>query len=244
MGIREILFYIVVLLSNIIQCITGFAGTVLAMPFSVILVGYDVAKPILNILGIAASVYIVAKDYRAINRKELFKMSAVMVFGIIAGFLLKDYIGTNGTLLYRILGIVVIVFAIFNAYRFYTKKEDTEFNPFISVILLITSGVVHGMFVCGGPLLVTYLSGKIKDKEEFRSTISAVWILLNFIIMLTDIKSGYFNANLLIMCAISLAVLALSLFIGNLIYKKMSRDIFLQLTYLLMLISGISLLIK
>jgi hypothetical protein len=100
------------------------------------------------------------------------------------------------------------------------------------------------MFVCGGPLLVTYLSGKIKDKEEFRSTISAVWILLNFIIMLTDIKSGYFNANLLIMCAISLAVLALSLFIGNLIYKKMSRDIFLQLTYLLMLISGISLLIK
>lgn len=242
--LKEILFYIVILLSNIIQCITGFAGTVLAMPFSVMLVGYDIAKPILNILGIAASIYIVAKDYRAINRKELFKMIAVMLCGIIAGFYLKNMIGTDGGLLYKFLGVVVIVFAVFNAYRFYAKKEDTQFPAVISALLLIVSGVVHGMFVCGGPLLVTYLSGKIKDKQEFRSTISAVWIVLNLIIMFTDIKSGYFNMNLIIMLAISLAVLAAALFIGNLIYKKLSRDLFLQLTYALMLISGISLLVK
>ena len=30
----EILFYIVIFLANIIQGITGFAGTILAMPFS------------------------------------------------------------------------------------------------------------------------------------------------------------------------------------------------------------------
>ena len=47
---KELLFYIVILLANIIQGITGFAGTILAMPFSLILVGYDVAKPVLNVL--------------------------------------------------------------------------------------------------------------------------------------------------------------------------------------------------
>ncbi len=57
--LQKILFFIVILISNIVQCITGFAGTVLAMPFSILLVGYDVAKPILNIVAIAVSVIIV-----------------------------------------------------------------------------------------------------------------------------------------------------------------------------------------
>lgn len=241
---EKLLFLIVVLLSNIIQCITGFAGTVLAMPFSVMLVGYGCAKPILNVLGIAASVFIVIKDYKFINKKELVKMTIAMLIGICGGLQLKNIIGNNENLLYKILGIIVISFAVFNAYRFYTKKDENHFPAVISAALLIISGVVHGLFVCGGPLLVTYLSGKLKDKSEFRATLSAVWIILNTIMMLSDIKDGCFTGSTLILLAASLAVLALALYIGNLIYKKMSKSVFLQLTYILMLISGASLIVK
>lgn len=59
----EILFYIVIFLANIIQGITGFAGTILAMPFSIHLVGYSVAKPVLNVLGIIAGIYVVVGGY-------------------------------------------------------------------------------------------------------------------------------------------------------------------------------------
>ena len=242
--ISKIVFLLIVFLSNIIQCITGFAGTVLAMPFSVMTVGYNTAKPILNVLGIAASIYIVAKDRHYVNKKEFAKIVAVMLAGIAAGSFLNRLIGTESALLYKILGCVVIAFAIINAYRFYTKKEDKKYPVFISAALLIISGIVHGMFVCGGPLLVTYLGGVIKDKREFRATVSAVWIVLNTVIMLGDIRTGLFSFDLLIMLAASLAVLAAALAAGNLIYKKMSRNVFLQLTYALMLISGISLLVK
>ncbi len=241
---NKIIFLIIIFLSNIIQCITGFAGTVLAMPFSVMTVGYNVAKPILNVLGIAASVYIVAKDVKYVRKKEFAKITAVMLVGIVAGSLLSQAVGGQAGLLYKILGSVVIAFAVINAYRFYAKKEDEKYPAVISALLLIASGIVHGMFVCGGPLLVTYLGGVIKDKREFRATVSSVWIVLNTIIMLGDIKSGYFNADLFLMLAVSLIVLALALVVGNLIYKKMSRNVFLQLTYALMLISGISLLVK
>ncbi len=242
--INKIIFLIIIFLSNIIQCITGFAGTVLAMPFSVMSVGYDVAKPILNVLGIAASVYIVAKDRKYVCKKEFVKITAVMLVGIAAGSFLSRLVGGQAGLLYKILGSVVIAFAVINAYRFYAKKEEKKYPVVISAVLLVASGIVHGMFVCGGPLLVTYLGGVIKDKREFRATVSSVWIVLNTIIMLGDIKSGYFNADLLVMLAVSMLVLAAALIIGNLIYKKMSRNVFLQLTYALMLISGISLLVK
>ena len=36
---RYSLFFVVIFFANIIQAITGFAGTTLAMPFSIILVG-------------------------------------------------------------------------------------------------------------------------------------------------------------------------------------------------------------
>ena len=56
MDFKDILFLLVVFVSNVIQSITGFAGTVLAMPFSIMLEGYSVAKPILNVLGIVVSI--------------------------------------------------------------------------------------------------------------------------------------------------------------------------------------------
>lgn len=242
--LKNSVFLLIVLLTNIVQCITGFAGTVLAMPFSIMLVGYDVAKPVLNILGLLASVWVVIFTFKHINRKELAKITVTMLAGMIAGFYLKRFFIGNESLLYKTLGIIVIVFAVMNAIKFYGKKEDRELPAPVSAALLVISGVVHGMFVCGGPLLVTYAGAKMKDKDEFRGTLSAVWILLNGVIFFTDIRSGYFTAPTIRLTLISVAVLVLALVIGNLISKKMSRGVFLQLTYLLMLISGVSLLVK
>ena len=242
--LSKILFLIVVFLTNIIQCITGFAGTVLAMPFSVMLIGYDAAKAILNLLGLLASVYIVIICFKHINKKELGKMTGIMLAGMAAGMYLKRFFTANPSLLYKTLGIIVIAFAVMNSVKFFRHREDKELPAPVSVILLVLSGVVHGMFVCGGPLLVTYASGKLKDKDEFRGTLSAVWIILNGILFVSDIIGGSFDAPTVRLTLISAAVLAAALVTGNLISKKMSRKVFLILTYVLMLISGISLLIK
>ena len=242
--LRHVAFEVIVLLTNIMQCITGFAGTVLAMPFSVMLEGYDVARPILNILGIAASLFIVIKEYRHINIKEFRKMAGVMLLGIIGGLYLKELVSGSPSVIYKILGTIVVVFSIISAGRFFRKKDGSPIPGWLAFILLIISGVVHGLFVCGGPVLVTYASTKLKDNSEFRSTVSAVWLVLNSIIFVQDIMSGTFVKSTVYLTLVSLAVLALSLVIGNLIFKKMSRNVFLVLTYVLMFISGVTLLIK
>lgn len=242
--LNKILFLIVVFLSNIIQCITGFAGTVLAMPFSVMLVGFDTARPVLNVLGLLASVFVLAVEFRHIDKKEFIKISCVMAVGIVAGVFLKDMLRGFDRVLYITLGILVIAFAVMNAVSFYSKKERRKMPKVLEFVLLLAAGTVHGIFVCGGPLLVTYASAVLPEKEKFRSTLSAVWIILNGIIAIDDFHSGAFTGGTLSVTAWSIAVLAAALIIGNLIYKKMSRKVFLNLTYVLMVISGISLLIK
>lgn len=241
---KNILFLLVVFLTNVIQCITGFAGTVLAMPFSVLLVGYGVAKPVLNLLGLLASVYVAAVCFRHIHKKELVKMTGVMLVGMVAGVYLKRYVTHDPSLLYKTLGGIVIVFAVMNAVQFFAKKEDRTLPAPVAVLLLATAGVVHGLFVCGGPLLVTYASGRLRDKDAFRGTLSAVWILLNGVLFATDWIGGAFTPSTVRLSLIAVPVLAASLALGGVLCKKLSRKAFLLLTYALMLVSGVSLLVK
>lgn len=244
--LRKIIFLIVVLITNIIQGITGFAGTVLAMPPSVLLVGFETAKPILNVLGILAGIYVVATSYKSIDKKEFIKIVGVMLLGIASGILLKSMFTGNPLLLYKILGAIVVSIGLFGVYKVFIKKNDSDKpqNKIVSYSLLISSGIVHGMFVCGGPLLVSYLTGKIKDKQTFRSTISAVWVVLNSVIMFDDIRAGYFTSDMFVLLAVSCAVLFLGMIIGNRLYSKMSRELFMKITYVLLVISGASLFIK
>lgn len=69
-----ILFLLVILLTNIIQGITGFAGTILAMPPGLMLVGYPVAKPVLNVLGLLSGIYVFTGNYKSVCWKELRKL--------------------------------------------------------------------------------------------------------------------------------------------------------------------------
>ena len=99
--LKDVMFLVVVFLTNIIQGITGFAGTVLAMPPGIFLQGIDTAKMVLNILGILASLWIVSVSYKDINWKEVKKILFFMVIGTALGmkiftllpleFLLKIY---------------------------------------------------------------------------------------------------------------------------------------------------------
>ncbi len=241
---QHIGFLAVVFLSNIIQCVTGFAGTVLAMPFSVMLVGLDTARPILNIMGIAASAGVIAKHYKDICKKEFFTILGVTLPGMLAGAFLKNRLADYGSLLFKILGVLVILFALMNFTAFMLKKDFAEKSRALGYAFLIAGGVVHGLFVCGGPLIVSYASVKLKDNNAFRATLSAVWIVLNTVLMVTDAVAGSFNGEILLLTAVCLAVLVGAVVLGNRIASRMSRKAFLLLTYGLMVISGVSLLLK
>lgn len=242
------LFFAVILLTNIIQGITGFAGTILAMPPSLMLVGYDVAKPILNVLGILAGLYVFGTQGKHVDWKELKKVVLIMAVGILSGIFLKSLFVGKESILYKCLGIFVIALAIQGYWKLKAPKREAADKPEKgkagSYALLISSGIVHGMFVCGGPLLIGYLSGVIKEKVSFRATISTVWIILNTIILLDDARSGLWNPELLKIQLVAVPFFMAGMVIGSILYKSMSQILFMKLTYILLFISGISLLIK
>ncbi|MBO4535125.1 MAG: sulfite exporter TauE/SafE family protein [Clostridia bacterium] len=255
---KLILFFVVILVSNIIQAITGFAGTVLAMPFSIILVGGNTARVVLNILGIAASIGVVILNRRSINWRQVLIITPIMLVGMGVGFVIIHFAQVSKQILYFILAGFVLLFTAIGVYTTFIRKPkepSLEEEPRSRVIakevflyaLLVVAGVVHGMFVCGGPLLIVYATVKLKDRDEFRSTLSMVWIVLNTVNLIRDIVAGAFNENMgrmMMTLGISLAVLIAALLVGNLVAKKLNKKVFMIITYVLMAISAVSLILN
>lgn len=240
MSIEKILFFVVIFLANIIQGITGFAGTVLAMPFSINLVGYQVAKPVLNVLGLLSGIYVFVGNWKNVKWRELLKIVLIMTGGIIVGIIIKGAFEGKEQLLYKGLGIFIILMATSGLAKMKKPAESQR----DTTILLPIAGIVHGIFVSGGPLLISYLTTKIKDKLTFRATISTVWIFLNSMILIDDIRNGYWTMSLLKTQLIAIPFLFGGMFIGGCLVKRMSQEKFMKLTYILLVISGMSLLVK
>ena len=92
---KEFIFLIVLFIANIIQAITGFAGTVLAMPASMFLLGIDDAKVVLNVMALISGLLIAISSYKSINKKELLKICTIMIIGMCIGIQLCKVISSE-----------------------------------------------------------------------------------------------------------------------------------------------------
>ena len=155
-NIREYLFIIIVLFANIIEGITGFAGTMLAMPSSMMLIGTEDAKVILNMVALMVSSTIAVKTYKKINRKELVKITLLMTLGMIIGLYLFSVLPVK--LLSVGYGVLIIVVAVNGL----ASKKRMKLPAGILIIIVLAAGVIHGLFLPGGALLVVYVTAVIK----------------------------------------------------------------------------------
>ena len=246
---RHILFWLVVFATNIIQGITGFAGTILAMPPGILLVGYNTAKPILNVLGVLAGLFVFCTNARHVDWKEFGKVVGVMTVGLLGGFWVKTLLQGDMSVLYLCLGFFVIALAIHGFRSLYRPETERDVAPgrlqgSANTFLLLSAGVVHGIFVSGGPLLIAYLSRTLRDKTVFRATISTVWIVLNTIIFFDDFHHGLWTPSLWKEQLVTLPFFLVGMGVGTRLYSKMDQVVFLKLTYLLLFASGVLLLFK
>lgn len=234
---NEILLQLILFASNTIQTITGFAGTLIAMPFSIHVIGVQNAKAVLTIFTMLACGVIAFQNRKSINKKVLFHMIVGMLIGMGIGVYLFEILPTKRLLIgYAWLVILVALKKMF-------WKKEIRLPSIFQIFVLLVAGVIHGMFLSGGALLVVYAVNVLKNKEEFRATISPVWVILNAILAIVYFRQGYYTVSVNRMVACSIIALIASVVLGNYLFKKVDQSLFLKITYILLLISGASLLI-
>lgn len=233
---RDALFLLVLFAANTIQAVTGFAGTVLAMPASMMLIGADEARVVLNAMALISCLWLGVQHRRHIRWRELASMVGFMMVGMAVGLLL--YHALPLAPLQRLYGLFIIAVALKNLLIPSTREP----RSWMMTVILLGSGVIHGLFVSGGALLVVYAAARLKDKDEFRATVACVWVVLNTVMGAQQVAAGEWTTHALVITAASLPALALAVFLGNRLQRRISQRAFLTLTYVLLAISGVSIL--
>lgn len=230
--LREILFIIVQVAANIIQAITGFAGGPLAMPPSMALVGVANAKAAITLILWLATIIVTIQNIKLVNWKKLGIMLGFMIVGVVAGIELFSVLPT--LFLMIAYGVIVILIGLMKLLR---PGKDEIKAPW-NYLALLVAGLMQGLFTSGGPFLALYATSAIKDKKEFRATVSPVWSILNIYMIFSMWQKGMYTPYVLKLSLASLIPVVLAIFIGNKINKKMKQETFLKLVYVLLMISG------
>lgn len=246
LSIRDAIVFIILFGSNLLQAITGFAGTLIAMPPTIKLIGVNEAKALLTVIAQATCLMIVITGFSHINWKEFGKMFVCMIIGMFAGIKIFEIFPLHQLLI--LYGIMIIVIALKKLLFTRTNKvqeadntgeSEKKLPSWFMIIILLAAGIIHGMFVSGGALLVVYASAVLRDKEEFRVTVAMMWLTTGFYMTGTQIMLGNFTLHTIIILVIGLIPAFVGTYIGTRLVRKISQEVFMKLTYVLLLLSGI-----
>ena len=236
---QEIVFAIVIFVTVFLQAVTGFSGAVLAVPPALRLVGGNVALPVLNVLSIAVSIYLVVCYFKSIQWKEFLILVLCIGAGFGGGFAF-ELLPINHDILIKVYGAVLAIIAII---YFFAPLEKIKIPFWVLCVLLVIGGLMHKLFLSAGPLVLIYALKRFQDKSQTKGTLAAVWIVLNSILLGQQIGQGLFNAHLWLIIAVGLGAAILALTLSHFVAKKLPRSIMSKVAYVLLFVAGISLII-
>lgn len=229
---KGILFIIIQMVASLVQSISGFAGTPISIPPTTLLYGLTDAKAMVTLIMTSVSAFMAIKLKKDIDKKHLLIIVLFMLPGILIGLYLFNILPIPTLMM--IYGSIVILIGI----KKLVKPSDKKITAPWSYIVLVLAGVMQGMFSSGGPFMVLYLSSEVEDKDTFRATNSAIWAILNIILISRNAINGLYsgdNIKLVLLAVIPVFAAAL---IGDKISTKINKAVFLKIVYALLIFSG------
>ncbi|WP_312952434.1 sulfite exporter TauE/SafE family protein [Superficieibacter sp.] len=236
-----------------IQGCTGFGCTVIAAAVVTGLLGTAEGVPYGTIITLPFLFYLGFKTIKEVSWKDLIKIVVLCAPGILLGNYL--FYKISPTTAKICIGAMITAIALMNIYKYIImplvlKKILTEEVPDTAIKksfrngCLLLGGVVHGAFNIGGPLITVYTIDAVREKEKFRNTMNWVWIVLNTFNAVNQYLNGAWTPRLWSALAVGFPMAAIGFFLGMAFLKRINREQFLRIVYLVLLFIGGDMLIR
>ncbi|MDO4490307.1 MAG: sulfite exporter TauE/SafE family protein [Lachnospiraceae bacterium] len=228
----SIVFVVVLTLANILQAVTGFAGAPLSMPICIALQGINDAKASITLIFLLSGAVVALQNIRVINPRKLGTMLFFMGIGLVPGLWLFERLPVKSLMI--LYGIIVILIGMVKL----ISRNPAEMPKPLKLLAIILAGMMQGMFTSGGPFLALYATAELKDKQEFRATVSSVWAILNIFLCSKMYGKGMYTPNAIRLFLLSVIPVFGAIAVGNRIAKRIRPETFLRLVYVLLILSG------
>jgi uncharacterized membrane protein YfcA len=171
-------------LAHTIETCLGFGATIVALSLGAFLLPVETLLPALVVIGLLQSAWLLARGFRYVAWSWLFRsILPIVSVGLLAGIFLRDH--ASETLLLGTLGGFIAMLSALELLRLRRGATANPPNPPAVFSLLFAGGLFQGLFASGGPPIVYCAARKFEDPAAFRSTLAALWLLLNATLCLT-----------------------------------------------------------
>jgi uncharacterized membrane protein YfcA len=234
------LWIIATVVAYFIKGLCGFANTLV---FTTIL---SFGTPNVNIspidllIGYPTNLILTWENRKKLDSKVYLPLIVLVIIGSIPGvFMLKN---VNTSIIKLIFGVVVIVLGLEMLLREYSKDSGKS-SRILLAIIGVASGVLCGLFGVGA-LLAAYVSRVTDDSQSFKANISAVFIVDNTFRIILYSTLHILTLDTLKRGLILIPFVLIGLIAGMKCSSIMNKNLAKKITALLLVISGISLVIK
>ncbi len=230
----QILLYLILVFSfNMIQTIGACAGSMLAMPFAIALLGGDSARVVINAVGFVSFIYPLLRCYRDVNWKEVIKITIFMAVGV---FLAQRMIDV----LYQpVILLLYSLLVIGAALRNFFMKKTIQLPEMLDYLVLLAAGLIHGAFLSGGALLILYSMSHLKGKQEQRGSLSFIWMILNSYMLVLFTRQGLYSGDNLHLVLIGLIPALAGVLLGDRLQERLDGERFRFFTNWMVLLAGL-----
>ena len=238
--LKTFLCGLTVLATHLIEGITGFGSTVLALPFLTPLVGIKNAIPVLCVLNCVMAAYLVGRSWRSISWREFGFIALWVVLGLPVGLALYAFLPAN--VLCAVLGAAMIVIGADGVRKCRKRSAESSAGAkrtFLMRALLFCGGIIQGAFGSGGPFIVIYAAKALPEKSLFRVTLSLLWLATNSVrLVVWTIRGTVWNRENAMLALAALPFMVAGVLIGDWLHHRVDGYCFRLCVYLVLGVAG------
>ncbi|MCF7792821.1 MAG: sulfite exporter TauE/SafE family protein [Candidatus Cloacimonetes bacterium] len=235
MELNVLIFGIIVfLISGMLQGLSGFGFSILAVPLITLIIPPRTAVPILMLYSIIINLVVLYSTRKSVDLKKIWILLAAGIVGLPFGAHLLVIL--DSSILKIFIGGVIIVFGLLllMGYRKTLKHEKITMIP-----IGIFSGLLSGSISISGPPIIIFLANQDLGKHSFRGNLAIYFFLLNIFTIPVFWLNGLFTEDVMHYSLRFLPGLLVGVILGNLFSHKVQEQHFRKFTLVLLLIMGV-----
>lgn len=227
----------------VVRGMSGFGAGMIGIPLLAFLMPVHAAVPMFGLMVLFLFVFLSIRDWSEVVKGELIRLIVPTLLGVAAGVML--FANLDNRLLLQLLGGFLIGYATYALAVHYIGLPEITCSRHWAYPVGFTGAFIDTLFGGGGgTLVVIYLHMRKVGRAPFRATVAALWLFEMIARIGGYGAAGYYTAGTLLLCALFLPFMAAGTWAGERLGNRISQESFSKVMASLLLVAGVSLLLK
>ena len=238
-------FYAAVLLGAFtVRSAAGFGAGLIAVPLLALILPVSTAVSVASVFATLSAVQQVCREWRQIAWRQFIRVFLYSMVGVGLGLYFIKMLDED--LMRHCLGIFMVLYSIHALWAADTSHLlPRRWHGAVGASVGIAGGLCSALFGAGaGPIYMVYFDVLRLEKAVFRATMSAV-VLLGGATRIAGYESyGFYGRSTITLLAIGLPLVIAGSWLGDRVVCRLNTRSFSRLVAGVMLLSGITLLVR